>query len=62
MWTSWKTTLCGGIALLCGANELIDALPPKAAVILRGVCGVAIGLGLIAARDNQVTSEQAGAK
>lgn len=49
--TSWKTTLMGGIAMLCAANEMIDALPAKWAGTLRGACGIAIALGLIAAKD-----------
>jgi hypothetical protein len=62
--TSWKTTLAGIGALLGSlaaaiklflAGDLVSAISTL-------VAGVSAGIGLIHARDNNVTSEQAGAK
>jgi hypothetical protein len=65
MKSSWKTTLLGVFALLgaiCAAGTaLLDGNPetaPDFASILSGLTG----LGLIFARDNDVSSEDAGAK
>lgn len=61
--TSWKTTL-SGIAVILGAlasalKTGLDGDWPTAITAL--VTGIPAGVGLIAARDNDVTSEQAGA-
>lgn len=57
---SWKTTLAGVAAILTAVGMGVDTYPD----IDWAVTGTAIaaGLGLIFARDNGVTSEQAGAK
>ncbi len=63
---SWKTTLAGivaGLAMLFGeANKALDDDPntnPSFEIIVLGLATMGIG---VAARDNNVTSEQAGAK
>ena len=63
---SWKTTVTGVCSILVVVATALKALfdndpatnPDWSAVI----AGVTAGLGLIAARDNNVTSEQAGAR
>jgi hypothetical protein len=64
--SSWKTTATGILSILAvlasAGVALLDGNPttnPDWAVIAAAVMA---GLGLIAARDNGVTSEQAGAK
>lgn len=57
--SSWKTTLCGLLALVGGA--LVQFFPEYAK--LGGFLAfIGSGAGLLFARDNNVTSEQAGAK
>lgn len=62
---SWKTTLTG-IALLLGAiSSALVALfdgNPATVVDFDAIMVALAGLGLMAARDNGVTSEEAGAK
>lgn len=61
---SWRTTITGGLTILVaiGAATLqflnTGALPPLEPVFTT----VALGIGLLFARDNKVTSESAGAK
>jgi hypothetical protein len=59
--TSWKTTV-GGIAGSLGT--VIGTMAHDD--VMRGVAGIVGGIGILllglAARDNNVTSEQAGAK
>jgi hypothetical protein len=57
--TSWKTTTAGVLAI---AAIVVQNWFPQYQGILNTVTGVAISLGLIAARDNNVTSEDVGAK
>lgn len=57
--TSWKTTTAGVLAI---AAIVVQNWFPQYQGILNTVTGVAISLGLIAARDNDVTSEDVGAK
>lgn len=60
---SWKTTLTGvgtvlaSVAAICKGVAIGDY-----AVIAASIGGITSGIGLIFARDNGVTSEQAGAK
>lgn len=58
---SWKTTLSGaitGLALLAQAADL----PPWARMVAWALAGAgAVAMGALS-RDNNVTSEQAGAK
>ena len=64
--TSWKTTTAGIAAIVAALATAVGALfdadplsmPDWGAV----AAAVMAGVGLIAARDNGVTSEQAGAK
>lgn len=62
---SWKTSLTG-IAVLVGAVSmaLVALLDnnPATTVDFDAILAALAGLGLLAARDNGVTSEQAGAK
>lgn len=63
---SWKTTIAGIGAILVAAGSALSALfdmdpqtvPDWGAVL----SAIIAGIGLITARDNNVTSEQAGAK
>lgn len=63
---SWRTTLAGLLAALtvCGPElaKLLDDDPATMPAWGLVLGAVVIGLGLGAARDNRVTSEQAGAK
>jgi hypothetical protein len=56
---SWKTTLAGAVAL---AVALVAQFWPEYSELLGRVTAVLVGLGLLAARDNGVSSEAAGAK
>lgn len=56
---SWKTGLAGIIGL---AAVIVPQFFPAYAAIMAQIATVAASLGLLAARDNGVTSEQAGAK
>ena len=63
---SWKTTVMGVCAILtalAGAVSLLADGDPATSPDWTAVCAaVAAGIGLIAARDNRVTSEDVGAK
>lgn len=61
---SWKTTLSGVAVILGALSVAIKAAlaGDYGAAITSIVTGVPAGVGLIAARDNNVSSEQAGAK
>lgn len=66
MKASWKTTLAGIGAILAAIGPALKAVfdgdpstNPDWAVVATAVTA---GIGLIFARDNKVTSEQAGAK
>lgn len=55
---SWRTSLAGALVLLGVAACLhMHVIDPAAAAML-----VPVALGLLAARDGRVTSEQAGAQ
>lgn len=56
---SWKTTVSGVGALVC--QVLAIFLPPEYASKCAQAGAVFVAFGLMAARDNNVTSEQAGA-
>lgn len=56
---SWKTTVGGLIALL---GTTLAATWPEYSKIGTFLASFGAGLGLLFARDNKVTSEQAGAK
>ena len=60
---SWKTTTLGVLAIVSAAigavTALINGTPVDWTTV---VASIMAGVGLLAARDNKVTSEQAGAK
>jgi hypothetical protein len=60
---SWRTSLSGIATILAsigGAMKLFAAGQTTEAVTVL-ITGIPTGIGLIKARDNKVTSEQAGA-
>ena len=63
---SWKTTTAGIAAIVAALATAVGALFDADPMTMPdwGAVGAAVmaGIGLIAARDNGVTSEQAGAK
>tara|TARA_R110002110_G_scaffold262360_3_gene478165 strand:+ start:715 stop:897 length:183 start_codon:yes stop_codon:yes gene_type:complete len=56
---SWKTTLTGVVLI---AGILISTYWPEQTEVVTKITGVLVGLGFIAARDNNVSSVTAGAK
>ena len=52
--TNWKTTLAGLVAALAGAAKVVPGLQPYSD-ILTTIMGIAGGLGLMAAKDSNVT-------
>jgi hypothetical protein len=56
---SWKTTLTGVAAI---AATIATAIWPDHAENITKLAAALVGLGLISARDNGVSSESAGAK
>ena len=63
---SWKTSLTGIAAILTAVGAAIMALmdndPATVIDVAATAAAVMAGVGLIFARDNNVTSEAAGAK
>ena len=63
---SWRTTTTGFLAIaaaLCGAGiALLDGNPNTNPDWASVSAAIMAGVGLITARDNTVTSEQAGVK
>lgn len=57
--TSWKTNLAGIVAIV---SACLSHFFPEYSEVWKTLIGAATGLGLLSARDNGVTSEQAGAK
>lgn len=63
---SWKTTVfgAGGIVTIVGSvlNALFDGDPATNVNWVMVMAGLSPAIGLLFARDNNVTSEQAGVK
>ena len=60
---SWKTTLSGVAAILAALGGLAKGVSDgNYEIVGASITGIITGIGLIMARDNGVTSEQAGAK
>lgn len=60
---SWKTTVTGVLAIVTAVIAVATALlAGHAPDYPTAISSVMAGIGLISARDNNVTSEQAGAK
>lgn len=59
MLLNWKTTLAGATVLLCGGSSVLELLPPQWQTIASGVCTIAVGLGLIAAKDSDERNAKA---
>jgi hypothetical protein len=66
---SWKTTIMGIVAVLSGLgmfgkiiSDFAAGRPVGFEEVSIAVATIGTGLGLIAARDNDVTSEDAGAE
>lgn len=55
---SWKTTTAGIIAI---AAIIVETFWPQHSALLGKIISAATAAGLLVARDNNVTSEQAGA-
>jgi len=61
---SWKTTSAGLLAILGAITHVVFAILHKnidETTVMTAGTAIVGGVGLIAARDNNVTSEQAGA-
>lgn len=57
---NWKTTLCGLLALLFGGLAAIAEMPPLWAKVFGLLPGFLSGVGLMFARDANVSSAQMG--
>lgn len=66
MKNSWKTTVLGISAILAAVSAIVQALldndPATNPDFTVAVAAIMSGVGLIFARDNNVTSEKAGAQ
>jgi hypothetical protein len=49
--SNWKTGVPGIIALVCASDQVVRVLPDEIATYLLAVCGFAVAVGLIAAKD-----------
>lgn len=62
---SWKTTASGSGAILVAVGQVLTATGEGkdwVSALMGALPAIIAGLGLLAARDNNVTSEEAGAK
>jgi hypothetical protein len=66
MKTSWKTTALGITTVLAAVAAIVQALldndPATNPDFTVAIAAITSGIGLIFARDNNVTSEKAGAQ
>lgn len=66
MKTSWKTTALGISTILAAVTAIVQALldadPATNPDFTVAIAAITSGIGLIFARDNNVTSEKAGAQ
>ena len=61
---SWRTTLAGWLVVIGGIATQLSYLldnDPNTVISVEAIVTLLAGIGLIAARDNGVTSEEAGA-
>lgn len=63
---SWKTTLSGVAAIIttlgAALSAMTDGNPDTTVNLSATITAIAVGLGLIMARDNNKSSEDVGAK
>ena len=67
---SWKTTLTGLLGLLTAIGALakiaydylVNGLPPGSVEVMIAIGAITRSIGLMFARDDDVSSEEAGAK
>jgi hypothetical protein len=55
---SWKTSLSGFIALVCGVLPLVPGMPHAVLEVCRVVLPIAVGGGLYVAKDKGVSGTQ----
>lgn len=56
IFSSIKTTVIGFVTVICGGAHLAGMIPADYTAVVNGACGVLIGLGLIAAKDANVSN------
>lgn len=56
IFSSIKTTVIGFVTVICGGAHLAGMIPADYTEVVNGACGVLIGLGLIAAKDANVSN------
>lgn len=67
---SWRTTVTGALGLIMavgafakiGYDFLVEGKPPTSVDVMFAIGAITRSIGLLAARDDKVTSEEAGAK
>jgi hypothetical protein len=56
IFASIKTTAIGLAVAICGGAHLTGVIPADWLEVINGVCGVLVGLGLVAAKDANVSN------